>query len=212
MSGLDPTMAAALAAYRVTLFGAVEIQFPGYDLCLLDGSGTVTFGGKTYQGRDATYGVLDTIKGLTDISADQAPQVTLGLIPNSLTGLSALLDPTAQGSPVTISIGVLDPNTGLVVGTPYTAFVGQLDVPTVTWDANDRRVEYRIISYAERLFQIEEGRRLSTAFHQMVWPGELGLDHCTDVEQIIAWGQNVNNTVVYTRSNVPGFVETYNRT
>jgi hypothetical protein len=172
----------------------------------------MVIGGKTFVGRDATYGTLDSIKGLSDQTADQAPLVTLGLIPASTTALSTLLDPSVQGSTVTISIGAVDPVTGLSIGTPYTAFVGQLDVPTLTWDNNDRRLEYRITSFAERLFVIEEGRRLSTAFHQLVWPGELGLDHCTDVEQLIAWGQNVDNTVVYTRTNLPGYAETFNRT
>ena len=209
---LDPTMAAALASDRILLFGAVEINLPGYDLCLLDGSGTVVMNGKTFVGRDATYGVLDAIKGLDDQTADKASEVTLGLIAPSTSALATLLDPQVQGSTVTISIGVLDYNAGTVIGNPYVAFIGQLDVPTITWDNNDRRIEYRITSYFERLFVLEEGRRLSTAFHQMVWPGELGLDHCVDVEQIIAWGQNVDNTVVYTRSNLPGFAETYNRT
>lgn len=209
---LDPALASALAGTRVTMFGAVEIALPGYDLCLLDGAGVITFGGRTFVGRDPVYGVLDSIKGLADQMSDQAPQVTLGLIPASTAALSTLLDPAAQGSAVTISIGAVDASSGAVVGVPYPLFVGELDVPTLTWDANDRRLEYRIGSYAERLFMVEEGRRLSTAFHQSVWPGELGLDHCTSVEQTIAWGQNVNNTVVYTRSNLPGYTETYNRT
>lgn len=209
---LDTALAAALTAPRVLMFGAVEIALPGYDLCLLDGAGSVPIGGKTFVGRDATYGVLDSIKGLSDQTADQAPEVTLGLIPATSTALATLLDPAVQGSTVTISIGVLDQATGLPIGTPYIAFIGQLDVPTITWDKNDRRLEYRITSFAERLFTVEEGRRLSSAFHQSVWPGELGLDHCTDVEQLIAWGQNVDNTVIYTRSNLPGYTETYNRT
>ena len=203
MSELTPALASALAGRRVLMFGAVEIQLPSYDLCLLDGSGQVVIGSKTFVGRDPVYGVLDTIKGLTDMIGDKAPTVTLGLIPASDTALATLVSAAVQGSIVTIRIGAIDMATGLVVPDPYLVFTGELDVPTIKWAANDRRLEYRVTSVAERLFSIEEGRRLSSAFHKKVWPGELGLDFATDVETTVAWGQAVKNPGVQTRTNLP---------
>lgn len=212
MAELPTAMAAALADPRVLYFGAVQITLPDYTIRLLDGAAVLTINGQIFRGRDPIYGVLDTIDGLEDNIGDDATSLKLGLIPPSSAALAALVDPAVQGSEVLIMVGVVDFSTGQPVATPYSAFRGELDVPTVDWDSNDRRLEYTVVSVAERLFQVEEGRRLSSAFHQKVWPGEKGLDYCTDVEIILPWGQKADNTVVFTRSNLPGYAETYNRT
>ncbi|NOW44113.1 hypothetical protein FHW96_000240 [Novosphingobium sp. SG751A] len=212
MSQLPPAMSAALADNRVLLFGAARIALPDYTIRLLDGSGALMIGGELYQGRDDVYGVLDTIEGIEESLSEETPTLSIGLIPATDTALAALVDPAVQGSEVQVMVGVVDLSTGQPVATPYQVFVGELDVPTITWGENDRRLEYRVNSVGERFFQIEEGRRLSSAFHQSVWPGEKGLDYCTDVEITLAWGQAVDNSVVYTRSNLPGYAETFNRT
>ena len=203
MSELSPALAAALRGERPLLFGAVEIALPGYDLLLLDGSGELLVGAKKFVGRDPVYGVLDTIKGLADSIGDQAPALTLGLIPAGDAALAQLVDPAVQGSPVTVSMGVIDIATGLVVPSPYVLFAGELDVPTVRWSANDRRLEYKVTSVAERLFAVEEGRRLSDSFHQKIWPTEAGMAFVTDVETTVPWGQKLDTTVIETRTNLP---------
>ncbi len=212
MAELSPVLAAALRGDRPLLVGIVDIGLSGYDLLLVDGAAELMIGGRKAVGRDPVYGVLDTVKGLADAMGDQAPSVSLGLIPSTDVALAHLLDPAVQGSPVTISVGCVDPWTGLMIGT-YALFTGELDVPIVTWDANERRMEYKVTSIAERLFATEEGIRLSDAFHQAVWPGELGLAFVTDVETIVDWGMKVDNTVVYTRTNIPSMgVSTSGRT
>lgn len=204
MDRMTPALAAALRGERPLLYGSVEIELPGYDLLLLDGAGQLMVGNRKFVGRDPVYGVLDSIKGLADSMGDKAPAVTLGLIPANDAALGTLLDPAVQGSPVTISMGCVDIQTGLAVPGPYVLFVGELDVPTVKWGANDRRLEYRVTSFAERLFIVEEGRRLSHAFHQWVWPDELGLAFVTDVETYVPWGQKIDMTAIETRTNLPG--------
>jgi hypothetical protein len=203
MSELSPALATALAGDRPLVFGAVRLSLPGGVVRLLDGAGVLTIGGETYTGRDAQWGVLDTIKGLGDSTADSAPLVSLGLIPSTTLALSTMLDPAMQGSSVLIMIGVANPATGAVIDT-YTLFSGQLDVPTVTWGANDRRVEFKCSSIAERLFAVEEGRRLSDAFHQSVWPGELGLAFVTGVENNVPWGQQLNTSADQNRTDQGG--------
>ncbi|WP_010186021.1 hypothetical protein [Sphingomonas sp. PAMC 26605] len=201
MSELPPVLAAALRGERPLLFGCVEINLPGYDLMLLDGSGQLMVGNRLFVGRDPTWGVLDTIKGLSDTLDDQAPSISLGLIPSTDVALARLIDPALQGSTVTIAMGCVDMWTGTAVSAPYVLFVGELDVPTVSWDANDRRLEFKATSIAERLFATEEGKRLSDAFHQKVWPGELGLAFVTDVETYVPWGQKLDTSAVETRTN-----------
>lgn len=201
MAELPIPLAAALRGDRPLLFGSVEINLPGYDLLLLDGAGQLMVGGRLFVGRDTTYGVLDTIKGLADSIGDQAPSITLGLIPATDAALATLVDPAVQGATCTIAMGCVDIATGTAVSAPYVLFVGELDVPTVTWDTNDRRLEFKVTSIAERLFATEEGKRLSDAFHQKVWPGELGLAFVTDVETWVPWGQKLDSSALETRTN-----------
>lgn len=213
MGQLDPATYAALKADRPLVVGMVEIDLPTHSLRLLDGAGAMTIDGQPFTGRDATYGVLDTIKGLADVAADQAPSVTIGLLLPTNTALAALLDATLQGSPVTISMGAANMATGQLIGAPYVLLAGEWDVATVKWAEHDRRIEVKITSVAERLFMLEEGRRLSHSFHQTVWPGETGMEFCTDVEQFVDWGQNFNATIINTRTNLPSLGGwTFNRT
>lgn len=203
MAELSPAFAAALRGDRPLLVGMVEINLPGYDLLLLDGASQIMIGGRKFVGRDPTYGVLDSVKGLADTSGDQAPALTLGLIPAADTALATLVDPATQGSPVTASLGCVDLATGLIVPDPYVLFVGELDVPTIKWGKNNRRLEYRVTSIAERLFAVEEGKRLSDSWHQSVWPGETGLALVTDVETYVPWGQKLDLTAIETRTDLP---------
>ena len=212
MAELDPVLYAALQQPTVTLFGAVQITLPTHTVRLLDGAGQVLIDGQLFSGSDLTWGVLDSIKGLAETTADSAPALTMGMIPAGSTALAQMIDPSLQGSPVVVMLGALDTASGLVMGEPYVVFVGELDVPTVKLAGNDRRVEFRVTSIAERLFMVEEGRRLSDSFHQRVWPGELGLSYVSAVEVTIPWGQNLDTTAVETRSNLPTYAETQNRT
>jgi hypothetical protein len=189
MSELSPALYTELQSSRPLIFGWVQIQFPGYTLRLLDGAGEIVMGGNRYVGRDDTYGVLDTIKGLSDKLDGKAPEVTVGFIPATGVAINSFLDPSVQGSAVSIGLGAADMTTGIAVDSGYTLFTGFLDVPTITWGDNNRRLEYTCTSVGERLFMTEEGRRLSNAFHQQVWPGETGLYAVTDIEQSIYWGQ-----------------------
>lgn len=203
MPELSPALAAALAADRPVVAGTVEINLPGYDLLLLDGAGEVPIGGRTFVGRDPTYGVLDTIKGLADTTSDQAQTLTIGLIPAGNTALATLADPDVQGATVTVAINVVDQATGRFVADPYVLCVAELNMPTISWGQNNRRLEYKCFTVAERLFQTEEGHRLSDAYHQSVWPGETGLFAVTAVEVYVPWGQKLDLTAVEIRTNNP---------
>lgn len=201
MGELTPALAAALAADRPLLFGSVEINLPDYDLLLLDGSGEVEIGGRRFVGRDPIYGTIDSISKLGDSSGDSAPVLTLTLLTSSDAALSKLAAAAMQGSRVYVRMGVIDRMTGKPIPDPYVLFVGELDVPTVKWGQNSRRLEYKITSVFERFFQVDEGLRLAPSFHQWVWPGEAGLDAVSDVERPVPWGQNLPNPWVQTRTN-----------
>lgn len=213
MAELTPALATALAGDRPLLFGSIEIALPDYELLLLDGSGEVMIGGRKFVGRDPIYGTIDSISKLGDSSGDSAPVLTLTLLTSSSAALATLAGADMQGSPVFTRMGVIDPQTGQVVPDPYLLFAGELDVPTIKWGQNTRRLEYRITSVFERFFQVDEGLRLAPTFHRSIWPGETGLDAVSDVEQPVPWGQNLPNPWIKTRTDDPAIgIWTYERT
>lgn len=212
MGELSSGLYSAFSQRRVLMVGAVEIVMPGNTVRLLDGSAQVLIDGHLYVGRDPSWGVLDSIKGLSESISATAPSVTMTMIPANDLALSTMLNPALQGSPVTIMIGALDMATGQMMGDPYVLLVGELDVPTVRLGLRDRRVEFKTTGWAESLFNTEEGLRLSASSHQMFFPEEEGLDFVTGVETTIPWGQALGTSSVQTRSNLPQYGQTYNRT
>lgn len=185
---LSPAMDAALQDVAPLICGLVEIDLPGYPLRLLDGSGTVAYGGKTFVGRDPTYGVLAAIDEISDGAGDEAPALRITLHPSSNASAAALAAPTMQGCRVSVSLAALDRMTGQVIGEPELLFLGELDVPTLKSGPNSRTLEYEVVSVFERLFDNDEGARLSSAFHKSIWPGERGFDFVTGVEDDVYWG------------------------
>lgn len=204
MAELDAALFAELQKPRVLFFGAVEILLPDAEVRLLDGAAETEIEGERYFGRDPEWGVLSYVKGIADSDGDSAPAPLLGLVPANDLALDAMLDPALQGSPVRIMIGAMDRLTGMPIGAMYEPFVGELDVPKVKWDRNSREVEFTLAGEGERMFQVEEGKRLSDAFHQLVWEGELGLEFVTDVESVVPWGAAPKGSPDAIRSNLYG--------
>lgn len=196
MSEMTTGLETALQGARPTVFGAIEINFPGADLRLLDGSAQIVIAGNTFSGRDATYGTIASCKAVTDGGGDQAPTLTIGLLPPSATARTALASASMQGARVRLWMGVVDPVTGLVVPDPLVLFDGEIDVPTMKWGQRTREVEYRVVSVFERFFDLEEGIRLSDSHHQALWPGELGLAYVTGVTENVYWGADAPRSAV----------------
>lgn len=188
MSLLTPAMADALEARSVLMFCAVEIALPSYNLCLLSGPGQVTFGGRTFVGRDETYGVLGGVEEIADSDDGEAPEITITILPPTMTSAAVLASPAAQFSDVTVWVGALDLITGAVIPDPLVVFAGQVDVPTLSGDETSRALQYTVTSVFELLFEVDEGANLNHAFHQSVWPGELGLEYVTEVQRQLPWG------------------------
>ncbi len=189
MSQFSPQMGTALAAPIATVFGAVELLLPGHTIRLLDGAGRVAFGdGRIFTGLDATFGAVDSLDVISDGAGDEAPQVNLTLIPAGDSAAATLASPAMQGSQASIWIGAIDPATGLVIPDPLLVFLGEVDVPTLSSDAQGRRLELSLVSAFERFFMDDEGTRLSDTHHKSIWPGETGLAGVTGIDQKIYWG------------------------
>jgi hypothetical protein len=185
---VDPVLTAAAAADSPFLFGALKIEFPGYTLCLLDGSGRLTFGGNTYVGEDPTFGTIDSIDQISERIGDEAPELRLTLNPPDAVAAAQLASATMQGSRVTIYFGAFDPTTNAPIGTPEVIFLGEIDVPTIEVREGSRTVEFTVVSVFERLFEINEGERASDGWHHSIWPGERGFEHVTGTVKNLYWG------------------------
>ncbi|MBP8234454.1 MAG: hypothetical protein KAY22_19345 [Rhizorhabdus sp.] len=203
MSDLTPGWDADLRGRAPTVFGAVSIELPDYQVNLLDGAGQLSFNSRTFVGKDPTYGTLSAISSLTDGMGNEAPRLSVTLLPASDAAAADLAGPDMQGSLVTIYMGGVDRATGQVIPSPHLLFIGELDVPVLTAGENSRELEYEVASIFERFFTDDEGARLSTGFHKSIWPGELGFDFQTGVPQGVYWGVEAPPRAVSYTMNAP---------
>jgi hypothetical protein len=193
MSNLTPAFDAELSKPSPIVFGAVSIQLPQAQVNLLDGAGVLTFGGRTYRGMDATYGTLASIEEISEGTGDEAPALSITLLPSGDAAAADLAAATMQGSPVLIYIGAVEPAFGTVVPDPQLIFVGELDVPRLVSKENGRELEYEVVSVFERLFDVDEGARIAPGFHKNIWTGELLFDEITGITQDYFWGVEGKN-------------------
>lgn len=185
---VDPVLQTQLEAPTPFLFGAVKITFPSYTLRLLDGSGELVIDGETYLGLDPTFGTLDSISALEEQLGEEAPEITISLLPPNDAAAASLASGLMQGSLVQIMLGAFNPNTNTVIGTPEQLFLGEIDVPRVERSKGQRMVSYSVVSVFERLFEIREGERASDRWHKSIWPGERGLEQMTGTVKTLYWG------------------------
>jgi hypothetical protein len=204
VTSLTTALDTALSQDRVPIFGAVSIALPGYTLRLLDGSGALTFAGGTFVGDDSTYGVLAAVSEITDGASDEAPAVSITILPPNDTAAATLAAPAMQGALVQIYAGSWNLDTGAVIADPTLLFIGEVDVPTLSSGEGGRTLEYDVTSISERLFAGDEGLRLSDGFHRSVWSGELGLANVSGVEQTIYWGTQPPPGTVQPGSSITG--------
>jgi hypothetical protein len=155
---------------------------------LLDGGGEVVVPNDgTYVGSHPTWGTIEGIDNISDGVDEQAPVLSLTLLPDDTADVASITSPNQQGSRTRIWLGALS-DTGAVVADPYLLLDGVIDVPTLTFGEGSREVSFDIISNFELLFLDDEGSRLSPASHKSIWPGETGLDDVSGVVRQILWG------------------------
>jgi hypothetical protein len=177
----------ALADQVITLAGLCEIVLPARTVRLCDG-GFVVWSANTYSSEDSEFGTIESIDAVSESVGDEAPMGKMTMLPPESVDAVDLFQPDAQGSSMRFWLAEIDPATGTVVGTPELLFSGFLDTISLRVGRGKRALEIEFISEAERLFHIKEGNVLSSRFHQLAWPGELGFDHATGVPSLVPWG------------------------
>ena len=173
----------------LTLFVAVEVALVGGgQLRLLDGSGAVSFGGRTFIGLDPDFGVLASLEAVTDGFGDDAPALRIGINPPTASAAAILAGQDMQGKTVLVWLGSVITATGAVDPDPLLIFAGEVDVALLSVGQGTRSLVLDCVSVWERLFEDGEGVRLTNSFHQLAWPGELGFEFMTDVKRQLPWG------------------------
>jgi hypothetical protein len=177
----------ALSDQVITLAGLCEIVLPSRTVRLCDGA-MLSWGGNSFTTEDSEFGTIESVDAVTEAVSDEAPSGKMTMLPPESVAAADLVQPDVQGSSMKFWLAEVDQATGTVVGTPELLFSGFLDTMTLRIGRSRRVLEIEFISEAERLFWTKEGNVLSTRFHQLAWPGELGFEHATGVPALVPWG------------------------
>lgn len=195
-----PDLAAALASGRPLVFGLLRVDLIGVadPLCLLTGSGEITFGGKKFVGRDDRFGSLVALDPPEDGADDSAPSMSFDIAAPSDAAAITLSSAAYQGSRTRLWISAIVSDLG-AYATPYALFDGELDVPKLEIDRGARTLTFDCVSGFERLFADTEGQRLADASHKEIHPGENGFKWVTGVNRQILWGpgERPGNSLAY---------------
>jgi len=177
-------------------FVAVEIALSVGFLRLVDGAGQVSFAGRTFLGRDLDFGVLAGLEPVTDGMGDQTPALNIGINPPTPDAAAILGGEDMQGRSVLLWVGTLNTFTGAVTPDPVLVFTGEVDQGVLNVGLGSRRLDLSCVSIWERLFDDAQGVRLSNAYHQSAWPGELGFEYVTAVQRQLPWGSDTPRPAV----------------
>lgn len=188
MSELTLAMEAALNADSPLVFLAVRMDLPGGVLTLLDGAAELELNGETYTGRSDEFGALAGLEPSDDGIGDQVPAMSVTIHPPSDAIAVELNEPGVQGAEVQLWLGAVDRTTGTVIADPYLLFFGEVDQPVLSASRSALAVEFSCVSSMERLFENDEGSRLSDSLHKLLFPGETGLSNVTGVTKKVVWG------------------------
>ncbi len=195
---LSTGLASALQADSPLIFFALEVLLPGGAMRLADGAGQLTIGGNTYLGLDPVYGALVGPDPWSDGVSAEAVHLTWMVQVPSNTAAAELCQPVNQGSTVNLWFGAVNRSTGLVVADPYLLWTGDLDTTTLAADRNARTVKFDAESTWDRFFDTDEGLLLDNATHQTIYPGELGLEFVTTVQDQLPWGADAPRPIMVT--------------
>jgi hypothetical protein len=184
---IHASMAAGLQADFIKTFVAIKIDLPNDTIRLIDGSGVVTFAHGTFYGSDPVGGTIVGLSPIEESLTNEAPRFQITLAPPNTDAMIKLATPRAQGSPVGVFFGLVNDQTGQVIGEPFRR-AGFLDFATIHADENQRVVEIECATEADRLFSATDGSRFNDSSHQSVWPGEDLFKYVAVAGDVPIWG------------------------
>ena len=173
----------------------VQIDFPSGSAYWTDG-GFVSYdsgaGAQTFVTVNPTYGTISAIGNVVDGVGGQTTRVPITFQPIDDAAVTALKAPALQGTRVRIWEGAINRATGALIGAPELKFDGEIDRPKVSV-GTEWAVTLECGTQAERQLEPNVDWRLNHPFHSLVWPGEVGLSHVTNVLRKIYWRMDQPN-------------------
>lgn len=171
----------------VALVGLLKIELADATVRLCDG-GIIKWGSETFTAKDPLFGTIASLSEVNEGVGEEVPAFEVTFNPPETSLADDLASPGYQTSRVSVWIAEYNPATGSVTGTPTLMFLGQLDQIELGISRDSRDLGTTVVSFAERLFNRNEGNSLSEAFHKSVWPGETGMDAANGLSITVAWG------------------------
>jgi hypothetical protein len=154
---------------------------------LCDGA-FVKWGSDTFECVDEDFGAIGSAEAFEEKTGDEAPGGRLTFLPSSAADAASLSDPSYQGSRMRFWLAEVNPETGIVAGTPELTADLAIDTVTLKAGKGTRAVDIVFESAAKRLFMVMRGNALNDRFQQLCYAGELGMSNATGMPRSTAWG------------------------
>ena len=190
---MDADLIAELASAAPVTVLLISVKIDDTTTIRWTDGGFVFWGGDLYEARTA-FGVVSEIGEISDGIDGEASSSSLTVFPAGDDAFSALIDPAAQGAVVTMSLGAVDFQTGLVIGAPDLLMRCELDVARLTGTGDALILD--CITEEARMLEVNDERRLTDSFHRSVWPGELGYANVTGLDTKVYWRANDPNNAI----------------
>lgn len=182
---MDSALLAGLSAASPTTVLLFRATLPDHEIRLTDG-GFVVWAGDLFDGRDEVYGTLGSVEEIEDGADGQATRCAITVLPPSAVAMAQLASPLVQGAPITVHLGAVDRQTGLMIGVPDLLFRGELDYGRLgvgdSWS-----LVLECGTEEARQLELNADQRLSDSYHKAIWTGERGLENVTAVKRKIHW-------------------------
>lgn len=191
---MDAGLIAALGGSSVTGVLLVTVELPDHTIRWTDG-GFVVWGANTYEEVDETYGVLSSLEEVEDGVDDSATTWAFDMMTDPAV-VPSLIVPGVQGSVVTVHTGAVQRSTGLLIGEPDLIQRVELDQPTGSFLSRSDPLTWGCCTEEARMLEESDEQRLTDAFHQSVWPGELGYVNVTNIKRKLYWRADEPNNAI----------------
>lgn len=172
---------------QIALAHLLQIDFPGHTLRLCDG-GFVNWAGQIFASSDPVFGSVGRLQAMGEGVGAEVPALQLTFLPPGTSIAADLVQPGYQTSRARFWSAEYNPLTDALFGTPSLLFDGQVDRIGLSVGKDKRELGMAIVARMEKAFEGRIGNSLTPAWHQSVWPGEMGHNNATGLGQPIAWG------------------------
>lgn len=181
--GWDTTLQTEVDAADQNVALLLDVDLVAGTEYLWSGIGDISYGGNTYTGV-GDLGDIDKIPEGVDKS-DQGVELTLNYLDDTLRNMFVTTDQADRG--VTIYVAVIDPDT-FTVTSAYAYFVGFIDSVRIKDSGKSGALIVRVASELA-LYQRSHAYFLTDSHQQDLYPGDLGLEFSSEMDQPISWGR-----------------------